>query len=264
MVSTGSVLIFGFNLLFSIAVPVILMIVLKKKYHTSFTVFCTGAATFIVFALILEQLLHMAVLASPTGTMLQENIWLYGLYGGLAAGLFEETGRYISMKYLLKKKHDNSYNSLMFGAGHGGCEMVLIFGVAMINNIAYAVMINSGQTETVLAALPEKQRAAVQTVFDTLITGKPYTYLLGDVERISAVIAHIAFSVFVWIAVTRGKKALYLLAIGLHFLMDFLSVALVQGLGMNVVVFEILLFVIADGFVIVARYFWKKNEMAPT
>lgn len=49
--------------------------------------FFIGAATFIVFALILEQILHIVVIKA-TGTALTGNIWLYALYGGLAAGIF--------------------------------------------------------------------------------------------------------------------------------------------------------------------------------
>ena len=57
--------------------------------------------TFIISALVLEKLLHAAVFKA-FGTALNANIWLYTLYGGLAAAVFEETGRLLAMKYAMK------------------------------------------------------------------------------------------------------------------------------------------------------------------
>ena len=79
----------------------------------------------------------------PVSKALSENLWLYALYGGLAAGLFEETGRYLTMRFLMKGKWTRE-NALMYGAGHGGLEAVLILGMASVNNLLYSVMINTG------------------------------------------------------------------------------------------------------------------------
>ena len=57
-----------------------------------------------LFALILEPVLHNLVLGSAAGAAIQENILLYGLYGGLAAGVFEETGRLMAFRFVLKKQ----------------------------------------------------------------------------------------------------------------------------------------------------------------
>ena len=56
--------------------------------------------------MLLEQLMHSLVLLKmgPVSKALSENLWLYALYGGLAAGLFEETGRYLTMRFLMKGK----------------------------------------------------------------------------------------------------------------------------------------------------------------
>lgn len=61
------------------------------------------------------------------------------------AGLFEETGRFLAMRYVLKKEHGNAHNALMYGAGHGGLEMFVILSLGMINNLIYSVMINLGR-----------------------------------------------------------------------------------------------------------------------
>ena len=109
----------------------------------------------LLFAMVLEQFVHSVVLGSPAGIVIQENIWMYALYGSVMAGLFEETGRLLAMRYVLKKEHRNAHNALMYGAGHGGFEMFVILSIGMINNLIYSVMINLGQTQTLLEPLDE-------------------------------------------------------------------------------------------------------------
>ena len=260
MVATASMVIFGFNLIFSIMLPVILLVVLRKKYNAAVSVFFIGAATFFVFALVLEQLFHSAVLMSPLGTPIQGRVWLTALYGGLAAGIFEETGRFLSMKFLLKGHYGNPYNALMFGAGHGGCEMLIIFGSAMLNNLIYSALINSGQTDAILALLAAEQQDALQAALETLASQPSYYFLLGDMERISAVISHIGLSILVWIAVTEGKTILYPLAVGLHFLLDFISPLLIGVFSLNTIAVELIIFALAVCIALTARYFWKRYE----
>lgn len=79
------------------------------------------------------------------------------------AGLFEETGRFLAMRYVLKKEHGNAHNALMYGAGHGGLEMFVILSLGMINNLIYSVMIHLGQTQTLLDPLDEASRNTLQT-----------------------------------------------------------------------------------------------------
>ena len=96
-----------FSLILSFALPIGLLVFLRRRTGVKVTVFLIGGATFFLFAMVLEQLLHTVVL-SAAGEALTANIWLYALYGGLAAGLFEETGRYVAMKFFLKNSYPAS------------------------------------------------------------------------------------------------------------------------------------------------------------
>ena len=111
-----------FSLILSIGLPIALLILVKNKLKANLTSFVIGSAVFIVFALVLESLMHSVVLTA-TGTLLTDNLILYGLYGGLAAALFEETGRLIAMKFFMKDSL-NKPNTLMYGIGHGGIEAI--------------------------------------------------------------------------------------------------------------------------------------------
>lgn len=101
-------------------IPVILIYISQKKKHADIFPFFIGCAVMLVFALILESAVHQIVFGSSTGETIRNNIWLYTLYVGLIAGLFEETGRFIAFKTVLRKKRDKDVNALMYGAGHSG------------------------------------------------------------------------------------------------------------------------------------------------
>jgi uncharacterized membrane protein YhfC len=62
------------------------------------------------------------------------------LYGGLAAGSFEELGRFILFTWLLKKYRDYK-SGISFGIGWGGIEAVLLTLTMVVPNIIFAFMI---------------------------------------------------------------------------------------------------------------------------
>ena len=220
--------------LLGFAVPVALAWWLVRKYQIRWQTILIGAGTFIVFALVLEPILHQVVLKGPHGTQLMANVWYYALYGGLAAGLFEETGRFLSMKYLMKREPSTALPGVAYGAGHGGVEMLIIFGISMISNLVVAAMINAGQADILTAKVPEEQLAQVQAQFAQLATLTPGAIAIGFWEHISALILQLGLSMLVWTAVRRGGKWLWLFpaAILLHALVDAIAVLLSKSVSM--------------------------------
>lgn len=229
-VSTLSIFCMAVSAVCSVLIPVGLLIFFRKKLGASVVPFFVGCLTFFVAVMVLESILHRLVLTSSLGAVIQGNTWLYALYGGLAAGVFEETGRLIAMKFL-KKKHNTPRTSLMYGAGHGGIEVLLILGVGMVQNLFMAQAINSGTIDQLTAPLEGTALATINAQIQALMaTPAPY-FLVAIVERLSAVVLHIGLSVLVWQAAVKPDKLwLYLAAIGLHTLADALAVIL-QGVG---------------------------------
>ena len=257
MVPTSSIVFMAVAGLMAAALAVVPAIVIWRRYKPSILSFFIGAGTFFVFAMVLESLMHAVVLRSSIGETIQASTWLFALYGGLAAGIFEETGRLVSMSFLMKKQHDRPANALMYGAGHGGCEALLIVGVTQIVNISLAVALNTGQLATMEESLPADQREALTPVIEQLTTTAPHLFLLSGFERITAVILHLSFSVLVWAAVTHRMPLLYILAIILHAGVDGLLVVLQRG-GMDMVLLEVILFVLAVGCAAIAWIVWKR------
>ena len=259
-VSNVSIAIIVFNMALGLLFPIVLMLVVKRKYQLGVKPFFLGCLTMFLFALVLEQIVHAVVLGSPAGSVIQNNFWLMALYGGLMAGLFEETGRFVTMKFLLKKEQQNDHNAIMYGIGHGGIEMTFILVIGMVNQLLYSVMINTGQTESLLAPLDASSKEVLQQAFESLVNTPPYMFLLSPVERLAAIIAQISLSVLVWIAVTRaGKKFWYVLAILLHLLLDAVAVIL-NGLGISTWLIEGVIWIMALSFAFLAVKVWRTNR----
>lgn len=214
MISTGAMVVMGLLAALTAAVPVGIMVFLKKR-GGRWLEFFVGAGTFIFFALALEQILHALVLRSPLGPAVQGSVWLTALYGGLAAGVFEETGRFAAFKLVLRERRA-PVSALSYGIGHGGCEAFLLLGVTYLSNIVLCLTVKSGgQVAPELAA-----------AVDSLAAIPAATFLWAGFERVCAMTLHAALSVLVFAAVRRpGKRWLFPGAILLHALADFSTVA---------------------------------------
>ena len=217
-----------------IALPLLLAILWKIRKKEPFISILTGAAAFLLFAVILEKPIQN-VLAFPSAMGLPEHAVsrflnahpvLLALVAGLFPGVFEETGRLIAFKTVLKKRR-NRETAISYGIGHGGFEVILILGLTYLQYIAYAVMLGTGSFGAVVdqvASQAPEQLASVETVVK-LIAGFSFADLgIAFVERIFAVLFHIGASILVFYA-CRDKKRfwLYPLAVVLHTGMDFIA-----------------------------------------
>lgn len=219
-VSTASIIAMVFTLLICVLLPIAACIITVRKWKGKIRIssFFIGAATFILFAMILERILHTIVLGA-TGTLLTGSLWLYAIYGGLAAGLFEETGRFLAMKFCMKNTL-NRENAILYGIGHGGIEAILVVGMTYVNNLIYSLLINSGSLASLLSVYDtDTQQTILQQL--TLLGATPsYLFYMAGVERIGAMLLHVVLSYLVYLAVRNRKAGLYVLSILLHALMD--------------------------------------------
>lgn len=233
-------------LIFSFVLPIGLFIFWKIRTKANWSAFFIGCGTFVLFALILEQLLHTTVL-TIAGDGLRNNLWLYALYGGLAAGLFEETGRFVAMKFWMKRTLSRE-NAVMYGIGHGGIECMLVVGMTYISNLVMALMINSGGLQALTGMMDEATAQTFQTAVEQLCTLPAWQFYMAGVERISAVLLHIGMSYLVYRAVRESRIRYYAAAVGVHFAVDAGTVVLTQyvsAIGVEIVLLAVVIVFIA-------------------
>jgi len=250
-IPTLSIAAMSVSALIGIAIPAVLYAIYRKK-GANHLPFWTGAVTFVLFAFVLEQLAYFFIMKTALWTTITGNLLIYGVVGGFMAGLFEETGRFVAFKTVLRKKRGNDYNGLMYGAGHGGVEAVILLSASMVMSIVFSLQFNAGQSSA-LGGLDSAQQ---------LLNTPSWMFLVGAVERIAAITIHMSLSVLVWFAAKNGKRFwLFPLAILLHLLVDAVAVIL-SGSGVNVWIIEGVVYLMAIAFVILAVAVWKKNHTA--
>lgn len=207
------------------AIPVCFFIYWRRRHkeQTKISWLIAGAAGFVISARMLEAGVHYfcIVADNPVSRFINGNTAAFVLYGITMAGIFEECGRHIILKYILKKDRTRE-NAVIYGIGHGGIEILTVLLPAMILYLAIAVMFSKGDTETALktlniteetaaAALPSVQAAAA---FDYAMMA------MNVMERLLAMLIHIGLTVIVYYGVVNAKKLCLPAAILLHMLAD--------------------------------------------
>ena len=183
--------------IFAIAFPAALLIWWKKHTGESIWSFAAGAICFVLFAMVLENLLHQVCLGqnNAISAKILASPVLYTLYTAFAAGIFEETGRLFGFKVLLRRKNDYS------------CAVVL--GVSYLTMLLAIAGVNVGDAATTALIAANAQSITMAGAGIAMF------------ERISAMMIHVGLSMLVFTA-ARSRKSfwLYPVAIVLHAIAD--------------------------------------------
>jgi uncharacterized membrane protein YhfC len=187
-----------------IAVPLILAVIIWKKFKVSWAIFFLGMVLF------LASLIRMP-LNNFLGTLLQNNFRgeifyiLFGVMAGLMAGIFETGVRCIAIGAVIKP--GDYYKGLMYGIGHGGGgeSMIFVGLTTLANYIIFKFFPN------ILPAniLPQMAQMAW------------YLPLVGALERVLAISIQIAFSVLIMYAFTSRKYYIIAVTVIFHTIVDF-------------------------------------------
>ena len=207
------------------AVPVLFFLWWRRKHRqrTHLSWLLAGMAGFLVSARVLELGVHYLCIVTdnPVSRFINGHTVAFVLYGIVMAGVFEECGRHIVLRYILKKDRTRE-NAVLYGIGHGGIEILAVVLPLMITYLAVAVQFSSGNTEEALRALSiteETAAAALPSV--QAAAGFDYAMMAMNVlERLIAMIVHIGLTVIVYYGVCNAQKAYLPAAIVLHMLVD--------------------------------------------
>jgi uncharacterized membrane protein YhfC len=237
------------QLMISLIIPIAFFLYFRKKQQFAWKPLWIGAAVFILFSQVLEKLLHIAMI-DQSGTALKwtDHPAAFVLYGALAAGVFEELGRYVGFRFWLKGRHEYK-DGLSFGLGHGGIEAILIGVIGAIYTLVLMQLIRSGTfDETLGAALSAEQANALKEH----VMNTPFAfYVLGGLERAFALIFHITMSLLVLLGVRTNQFRYVLYAIAIHALLDVTPAMFQVGILKNIWTVEgvLVLFAVASLFV---------------
>lgn len=205
----------GLAALLALVTPFVAFFFLRRRMDLRLRNVLIGVAIFIVFVVVLEAPVHAYLLKlnPTTSAWFNAHPLEMAIYAALVAGLFEETGRYLGLRYLAKTVPGNG-TPVAYGIGHGGAECALVaINLMVIVGIGY--LMSSGKADGL--NLPKE---VVEQVRTSLAGTAVETSLLPAVERICGLIFQIGFSLIIWQAVRARSVAWYLLAVAAHAAVD--------------------------------------------
>lgn len=226
VVGTSQLMLMVLGLVIWLAVPVGIAVCWKIKKKERFTTILVGAATFLLFALIIEKPIQNAIIMPDhaVSRFIYDRPLLWAFVVGLFPGVFEETGRLVAFKTVLRKRK-NKETAISHGIGHGGFEVMLLLGLTYFEYIIYAMMINTGTFGTVVKQVQAQAPDQVQALYslaDMLASFSFSGFAWAVVERVFTVLFHTGASILVFYACKDKKKFwLYPLAVLIHTLLDF-------------------------------------------
>jgi uncharacterized membrane protein YhfC len=224
-------LVFAINFLGMIALPIVLAFYLTRKFELEWKLVFAGALTFIV-----AQVFHIPFLRGVTALFNNPSFpdppasmraIITAVILGLAAGIFEETARWILFKFRLKNV--KSWNEgVLVGVGHGGVESLLLGVLGLVTFFNMLLMRNGNLSALgVPDAMIETAKAQVAAFWST----PAYMAIMGLAERIFAMCLHLALSVMVLYSVAYKKPLWFWAALLWHAFVDALAVYLLPIVG---------------------------------
>lgn len=208
-----------------IAIPIASFICWRRKHRqeTNIGYLIAGIIGFMVSSRVLELGVHYLCIITdnPVSRFINGHTVAFVLYGITMAGVFEECGRYIILRFILKKNR-TPQNAVLYGIGHGGIEILAVLLPSMILYLVIAVLFSFGDLENALSVLKINEETA-SAALPSVLAAASFDWQLmamNVLERALAMIAHIGFSVIVFYGVFKEKKAFLPMAIILHMLID--------------------------------------------
>jgi uncharacterized membrane protein YhfC len=219
------------NALLMISIPLGAGVLLSRRWGLSWRVFMIGAGTFLG-----SQVLHIPFnqialvplfdkLGLPGEDQLH-SLLLYGFLLGLSAGVFEEGARYV-VYHLWLRDVRQWRGAVMFGAGHGGMEAILLGGLSLYA-LMQAITLRGVDLE---AVVPANQMEIARLQLEAYWGAPWYAALLGAAERCLALVIQISLAVFVLVAIVRRNAILLIAAILWHSFVDAVAVVGVRSWG---------------------------------
>jgi len=194
--------------LLEIIIPLVFSLFIIRKLKEGWKAWLVGAGMFLLslVRIPLNQYLSQVAVDSMQGSW---TFLILALIPSTTASVFEEVSRYIGLRYIVK---DDSYEKgLVYGAGHGGIESIVLVG---INVLVLGVLVQINPQ-----SIPPSQ-------LDQILANPVYLPIVGVYERVMVIIIQVALSILVLEYIRKKEIKYFLAALGVHILLDFFAVVL--------------------------------------
>lgn len=211
--------------------PGICVLLWRRRSGAAWVSMLWGAAGFLLFARVLELGVHMVCIVNdnPVSRTILGSTPLFVLYGTMMAGIFEECGRYVFLRFAMKK-HRTREDLVMYGIGHGGIEVWAVTLMSMASLLVIDVLLLTQGREAALGLLDPAGTGQVEAALEAAAGFGVFQGVLNVAERLLAMSAHVSLTLVVGYGVIRGRSRVYLpLAILAHAGVDVLPALYQRG-----------------------------------
>jgi len=213
-----------------IAMPISLGIYLTRHFKLGWHLWWIGAATFVLsqvghlpFNWIVGKLLNQTGIVNWSSSA---QLLFNALFGGMSAGLFEESFRYGMYRWWAKDARSWG-KGLLAGAGHGGAEAILLGALVLYAYIQMAILRNMDLSTLFSGDKLDLARQQVQAYW----SASWYDSLIGAVERLFTIPVQVCLSALVLQTFSRKQWFWVWLAVLFHALTDGMALILVHYLN---------------------------------
>ncbi len=218
------------NGLLMLALPIGLAIYLTSRWKLGGRIWWIGAATFL-----LSQVAHIPFnwsigkLLNLTGMVAWDpkfQLIFNAAFLGLSAGIFEEGARYLVLRWWAKEAR-SWRKGVLFGAGHGGAEAIILGILVLYGFLQFAALRNADLANSIPASQLDLARRQVEAYW----SASWYDSLIGALERFFTIPCQIAMAVMVMQVFIRNHIRWLFIAVAYHMLVDASAVVGIKYLG---------------------------------
>jgi uncharacterized membrane protein YhfC len=224
MVAPFTLICLTITTLFVAALPIVLYWRLRSPMALDKRYAIVGIAVFALFAMVIERGLNAYVLGrNPITAAWLTHPLVFVAYGALASGVCEEAGRWLGMRWLLKKsgvapsRAASDGPALSYGLGHGGAELWLAGVMVQVQWIVYALLASYGKLNPGMTNLSSETVMRIHLSLSTLSVPMALIFAL---ERVVALVFQMGLSVLMWRGLVGGWRGILPFAIVVHALLN--------------------------------------------
>ena len=220
---------YALSILLMIALPIVLGVIVHRRFRTPWWLFCVGMAAFVGSQIVHLPLNDWLADAGILGRASSQDPGLgrTALLLGLSAGLCEGMARAVAYAWLSQRDRARRWeDAVMVGLGHGGIEAMTFGAVLMTATISSLLPLRG--TDLAALGLPGDQVAALQQQM-RMFASSPWMAGTPLLERVVALALHGSLSVLAWSAFKRHNVLYLVAAILCHALFDAAAVWMSQS-----------------------------------
>lgn len=180
---------------------------------------------------------------------------LKALISGIIPPITEDVGRFIVFTFIYKSKNHNFNNSLIFGAGHGGLESIVLMSITQIINLMQFYAIKNAKDEE------ELEKNNLIKIYQLYKDGIANEEIFRLIIRFSGNLFHMGASVIIYRFSLNRKERKFIIFFTILFIFHFI----IDSFGQFISLYELniwynLVFIGLDVAIVIIGYFvWKEN-----